>query len=78
MTLSLFRAVVASVTHWGRREGGAEMWARVSWLSGFAGCWLSTRMLGRERVPPLRYLKEEEGCPGDGDPWLQKAEKPSG
>ena len=46
VALSLFGAVVAAVTHWGRREGGAKMWARVSSLSPLACCWLSTRMLG--------------------------------
>ena len=49
-------AVAAPVTHWGRREGGAELWARVSWLGfpPFAGCWLRTRMLGREKGPCSR------------------------
>lgn len=46
VALSMFGAVVATVTHWGRREGGAEMWARVSLLPPCARCWLSTRMLG--------------------------------
>lgn len=45
VTLSMFGAVVAAVTHWGRSEGGAEMWARVSLLSPLACCWLSTRRL---------------------------------
>lgn len=33
-------AVAALVTHWGRREGGAELWARVSWLAVSAPLWL--------------------------------------
>lgn len=46
VTLSMFGAVVAAVTHRGSREGGAEMWARVSWRSPLTCCWLSTRMRG--------------------------------
>lgn len=42
---------MAAVTHRGSREGGAEMWARVSWLSPLTCCWLSTRMRGCEMGP---------------------------
>lgn len=49
-------AVAASVTHWGRREGGAELWARVSWLAASAPLWLlaQDQDAGQSKGAPLK------------------------
>lgn len=75
VTLGVSGAVAAAVTHWGRREGGAEMWARVS--SG--------------SLPPLPAAGSAPGCEaekrgpaqggregGQRTRWLRGAAEPLG
>lgn len=62
VTLGVSGAAAAAVTHWGRREGGAEMWARVSLLALRPPC----RLLAQHQDARLKkgaLLKEEERVP---------------
>lgn len=63
VTLGVSGAVEAAVTHWGRREGGAEMWVRTSWLARSPPrCLLAQHQDAGLREGAL--LKEEAGVPG--------------
>lgn len=56
-------AVAAAVTHWGKREGGAEMWARVSWPALCSPAWLRLAQQQDAGQRKGALHKEEEGVP---------------